>query len=107
MVDRIKNIDISIIHGFIFLAFLEFTLKFLLSTAQHTIANLEPFLSTLDKWNIDYRSKRERLFIDIRRSMVPSVPWQQKLKVILESRQWKDLLLHKHKNYQNMQTYWY
>ena len=35
------------------------------------------FLSTLDKWNIDSRSKRERSFIDIRRSLsMTQVIWR-------------------------------
>ena len=33
------------------------------------MAFIEPFLSTLNKWFIDYRSKREWPFIDIRRSL--------------------------------------
>ena len=34
------------------------------------MAFIEPFLSSLDKWIIDYPSKRDRPFIDFRRSLV-------------------------------------
>ena len=34
------------------------------------MAFIKPFLSSLDKWIIDYPSKRDRPFIDFRRSLV-------------------------------------
>ena len=37
---------------------------------ERYIAFIEPFLSTLDKSITTIRSKRERLFIDIRRSLL-------------------------------------